>query len=144
MNIRENIEMSKNDLAMLISGNNIESYNELISVFNAQVTVRWDEQIDNRNFAAQSGGRVRHKFNENGELLVQSSNITVDLQAPPNSDSPGFNGWMVDIHHELFHAYTRLMSGIKKCEKKENKYYAPSGGKISILEYNNNSFTNRR
>lgn len=140
-NIIGYIENAKQVIVELICGNNLELGRELLSYFNNVVEISFDGISDNVNFGAHTAGALKYEF-KNGDLLVKSSEISIRLPMPPNQNSPQFNGWMVDVHHELFHAFTKLINGIKKCENEGDLYYAPSGGKISIMKYNNGTLNN--
>jgi hypothetical protein len=135
---REMIEQAKRNIIKMVVGNNNSLCNELLNIFNSRIEIRLGSQSQNTNFAAYTSGSLIHKFDDKGNLLVQSGKVSIGIPYPPDSNSACFNGWYVDVHHELFHAFAKIMNGIKSCENNGNIYYSPIGGKISILKFDNN------
>lgn len=132
------IEQAKKNIAKIIVGNSSNLCNELLEIFNDRIEIKIGSKSSNANFAAYTSGTLIHKFDDKGNLQVQSGKVSIGLPSPPNSNSLEFNGWYVDVHHELFHAFAKIMNGIKQCENDGTFYYAPIGGKISILKRDNN------
>lgn len=137
------IELVKNRIATLICGNDNSLKNDLINIFNNYVNVKIGDPADNINFAAYTGSSIKHRFDSEGNLFVQTGKINVGIPLPPARGNLNFNGWMVDVHHELFHAFTKILSGEKKCQRNGNIYYVPNGGKISIFLNENGNFKNK-
>ncbi len=122
------------NIADLIAGNNSNLYSNLISIFNSKVKIYFDAKNDNPNFAAGCSSSASLVDGKNNNI-----DINVNLRTPPISrKSIEYNWWIVDIHHELFHAFTKLLNSGKLTEQTDNKtILAATGGKISIFSVNN-------
>lgn len=139
--MQEEINKAINNIANLICGFNSQSSKELVRLFQEKVKIEFvdsNNNLENTNFSGGTKGTIIHKF-DNNQLKVQNTNIVVTFF----KNLPINNYTKVDIHHELFHAFTKLMMGIKNAEKKDNNtYLIPAGGKISTFIYENGLLKN--
>lgn len=131
--IKAEIEIAKLEIAKLICGNNPESIQTILDSFNKMVTIEFNKSANNPNFGAFTGGAIKFDVTNKGKIISKNTKITIGINYPPNPNTQSINGWKVDIRHELFHAFTKLMQTYYP-KLENNKYYVPSGGTISIFD----------
>lgn len=130
----EKVNAAIRNIADLIAGNNSVFYKTLINSFNEKVKIHYGAKNENSNFTAgcNSSSSLANGKNDN-------VNINVNLPTPPISASTiEYNWWIVDVHHELFHAFTKIVNSGKLTEKIDNKtILASTGGKITVFNEKN-------
>jgi len=124
----EKVKAAIMNIASLIVGNNKDELNLIVSYFNEAVKINFSSENSNQNFAA--GCVSGSTFNDGKNL---NTSIIVNLPLPPNNTgTPEYNWWIVDVHHELFHAFTKILNSNQSYEKtNDNIYMAATGGKIT-------------
>lgn len=135
----EKVNVAIRNIADLIAGNDSNLYNALVSIFNDKVKIHYGAQNENPNFAAGCSSAASIVDGKNNNI-----NIDVNLRRPPiSSTTPEYNWWIVDVHHELFHAFTKILNSDKLTEKIDNEtILASTGGKITIFNDNNGKKVN--
>lgn len=122
------------NIASLIAGSDSNLRSALISIFRDKVKINYGAKNENLNFAAgcSSASKLENEKNYNVK-------INVNLPIPPVSTKIAeYNWWVVDVHHELFHAFTKILNSNTFYEKDDNNtILASTGGKITIFTDNN-------
>lgn len=130
----EKVNSAIRNIASLIAGNDGNLYNALVSIFHDKVKIHYGAQNENPNYAAGCSSSSSIVDGKNNNI-----NIDVNLRRPPISiTTPEYNWWIVDVHHELFHAFTKILNSGKLIEKSDDKTtLASTGGKITVFNDNN-------
>ena len=127
------------DIAFVVAGNNKLDIDTLVDYFYNNVTIKYGQRNDNPNHAAATSGAVS-KINSK----YVNTNLGVNLPLPPDSiNSPDYYWWVVDIHHELFHIFTKIINSNSNNERiNDNLTLVSTGGVITKLVKKNGVFQN--
>lgn len=130
----EKVNSAIRNIASLIAGNDSNLYNALVNIFRDKVKIHYGAQNENPNYAAGCSSASSIVDGKNNNI-----NIDVNLRRPPiSTTTPEYNWWIVDVHHELFHAFTKILNSNTFYEKDDNNtILASTGGKITIFTDNN-------